>query len=133
MRYKTCSICGIVPETHNCPYKRKYKFKREYKKDSEQNKFRSSAKWTKKSIEIRERDKYLCQVCYREKYNTVVKLNFTNLEVHHIVPLEEDYNKRLDNYNLITLCQYHHKQAENNNIPKEYLLEVAKEQEQGRK
>lgn len=132
MRYKTCSICGIVPETHKCPYKRKYKFKKEYKKDSEQNKFRSSAKWTKKSIEIRERDKYLCQVCYREN-NTVVKLNFTNLEVHHIVPLEEDYSKRLDNYNLITLCQYHHKLAENNNIPKEYLLQVAKEQQDSHK
>ena len=44
------------------------------------------------------------------------------LEVHHIVPIEEDYTKRLDSSNLITLCRYHHEMAEANEISKEELL-----------
>jgi hypothetical protein len=44
--------------------------------------------------------------------------------VHHIIPLAEDYNKRLDNDNLITLCNYHHKLAEDNQIPREELQEI---------
>lgn len=117
---KTCSKCGIVSQDHKCPYKT-YKKK---DKDSQADKFRKTKAWTNKSIEIRQRDKYLCQVCINNLYNTINTYNYDKLEVHHIVPLHEDYNKRLDNDNLITLCKYHHNLAENNEISKEELYKL---------
>ena len=44
--------------------------------------------------------------------------------MHHIIPLEEDYNKRLDSDNLITLCRYHHELAEKGEISREELQEI---------
>ena len=46
---------------------------------------------------------------------------YNNLQVHHIVPIEKDKDRKLDSNNLITLCSYHHKQAEMNKILKEEL------------
>ena len=117
---KTCSKCGIVDISHICPYKT-------YKKKNRNNKidkFRKTKAWTNKSIEIRQRDKYLCVVCINNLYYTINQYNFNKLSVHHITPLEEDFNKRLDNDNLITLCGYHHKLAEDGNIPREELYRL---------
>jgi 5-methylcytosine-specific restriction endonuclease McrA len=119
----TCSRCGIVPRGHNCPYKT-YK-KKAY--DTEADKFRKSKRWTNKSIEIRQRDRYLCRVCEANLYNTIQQFNFNDLDVHHIIPINEDYNKRLDNDNLITLCRYHHKMAEDGKIPREELYNIISE------
>lgn len=115
--YVTCSRCGVVKRGHICPYKT-YKKK---DRDGKADKFRGSKAWTNKSIEIRQRDRYLCVVCMANLYNTVRQYNYDKLEVHHIVPLNEDYNKRLDNDNLITLCKYHHNLAEDGQIPREEL------------
>ena len=117
---KTCSHCGIVPQDHICPY-RKYKNK---DNSDAADRFRRSTRWTNKSIEIRERDKYLCQVRINKLYNTINVYNYNKLEVHHIVPINEDYNKRLDNDNLITLCNYHHKMADSGAIPREILSDI---------
>ena len=46
---------------------------------------------------------------------------YNNLKVHHIIPIEKDNDRRLDSDNLITLCSYHHKQAEMNKISAEEL------------
>lgn len=120
--YITCRRCGkVVPRGHKCPYKRDYK----PKEDTISNRFRASNKWKVKSIHIKERDKYLCRVCLDNKYNTINQLNYTNLEVHHIIPIKLDYDKRMDDDNLITLCQYHHKLADSGEIPKEYLHHLA--------
>lgn len=116
----TCSRCGIVKRGHRCdkkPYRKK-------ERDSKADKFRKSKRWTDKSIEIRVRDRYLCRVCMANLYNTVNQFNYDKLEVHHIIPISEDYNKRLDNDNLITLCNYHHKLAESGEIPREDLLKL---------
>lgn len=119
---KTCSKCGIVPEGHICPYKKPRKTER----DSKADKFRKTKAWINKSLEIRQRDKNLCIVCINNLYNTVFQYNYKKLEVHHITPINEDYNKRLDNDNLITLCNYHHKMAECGDIPKEELYDLIK-------
>ena len=50
--------------------------------------------------------------------------------MHHIVPLAEDYDLRLENENLITLCVRHHKMADDGIIPASLLLEIAKENEE---
>lgn len=118
--YVTCKYCGIVPRGHRCPH-RTYK-KKTY--DTEADRFRKSKRWTNKSIEVRQRDRYLCRVCEANLYNTVQQLNFNEVEVHHIEKLNENFNKRLDNDNLITLCRYHHKMADDGKIPKEVLLSI---------
>ena len=120
--YITCSICGIVPRGHICPYKPK----RKPKESTQARKFRSTKRWLDKSIEIRQRDKYLCKVCMANLYSTVNQFNFDKLEVHHITSLAEDFDKRLDNDNLITLCNFHHKMAEAGKIPKSELYKLVK-------
>ena len=118
--YITCSRCGIVKRGHNCPYKPK----RKPKEDTQIRRFRSSTRWINKSIEIRQRDKYLCRVCMANLYNTISQFNYNKLSVHHIISLAEDYDKRLDNDNLITLCDYHHKLADKGEIPREELQKL---------
>lgn len=53
-----------------------------------------------------------------------------NLSVHHINPIAEDWDSRLDNDNLITLCRKHHEQAEASLISKKELRKIAEEQEE---
>lgn len=118
--YKTCKYCGIVPEDHKC----KNKPKRIQIKDRESDKFRHSAAWKRKAEQIKRRDRYLCRVCEAGLYNTFNQINFKNLEAHHITSIAEDYNKRLDDDNIITLCQMHHKQAERGEIPKKALYKI---------
>ena len=126
---KSCKYCGVVDENHICPHRKDSR----QKEPTQIRRFRNSKVWVSKSIEIRERDKYLCQVCLTDKYDTVMTLNFKKLEVHHIAPLSQDYNKRLDNDNLITLCSYHHHLADNGYIPAEELSEIVKANNKAKK
>jgi len=50
------------------------------------------------------RQHYLCQDCLREGKITVAKT------VHHIIPLRDDWSKRLDQDNLEVICMEHHNQ-----------------------
>ena len=118
---KTCSICGRIHDFDKVCYNSKYK------KSTKQNKFRSSYIWQEKRDEIRERDMNLCQMCIRDKYNTDYMYNYESLEVHHIIPIEEDYSRRLDSYNLITLCNMHHRMAEGGIITREELQKIVAE------
>ena len=113
----SCSRCGVVYRGHQCPYK----VHRKREKDSKADKFRKSKGWTNKSIEIRQKSKYLCSVCMENEYHTISQLNFNKLSVHHIVPIGENYDLRLENSNLICLCEFHHHLAERGEIPREYL------------
>lgn len=117
---KTCGVCGQIHDFDKV-CKRQYK-----KKDTEANKFRKTNKWAVKSKSIKARDKYLCQVCITGKYSTSYRYTYNDLEVHHIVPIKEDYSKRLDSENLITLCRMHHEMAEKGEISREELKELIK-------
>lgn len=118
--YKACSRCGKV---HNIAYKchvgREKVDYSKYKHDTD--KLRNTAKWAKKSQEIREQAQYLCEVC-RDKGI----YNYRDLEVHHITKLREDKTGLLDNSNLVCLCIKHHKQADRGQLNKEYLRELAR-------
>ena len=113
----TCRYCGIVQRGHQCPHKKS----RQKSGDRQSDRFRKTKAWTQKSIEIRQRDRYLCQCCLNNLYDTIDWLNYKTVEVHHIVPLQEDYNRRLDNDNLISLCSYHHKMADKGQIQRDVL------------
>lgn len=121
---KTCKYCGIVPYNHICPHKEKHK-----KSVTNVDRFRWSRIWQEKREEIKQRDLYLCQICIREIFGTTIKYNSNNLSVHHNIPINEDYNRRLDNNNLITLCSMHHEMCENGEIPRKEVQEIINEQE----
>lgn len=141
---KSCCICGRIHEKGEaCPFKPKKaggKRKREDKRyrDRQESavKFRSSAAWTKKAIEIKKRDGWCCAVCLEGRYPIEEFtdgrggiINFRQLEVHHIVKASESVEKRLDGENLITLCVDHHKMADCGEIKAGYLEELARKAE----
>ena len=119
--YKTCQWCGIVPLDHVCPHKPKVIYKR---KDGKLDRFRSSRLWQRKRDEIKERDLYLCKACAANIQPVIKAYNYKDLEVHHIIKLAEDYEKRLDNDNLITLCVLHHKMADRGQISVQRLKKL---------
>ena len=125
-RLKSCVYCGRVHSTSTvCPRK---PMKKVFKKITEKDKFRSTKAWQIKREDIKRRDRYICQICIRDLYNTQRKINSMNLSVNHIVPLEEDYDLREEDNNLITLCEYHHHLAEKGHIKRNELYEIVKEQ-----
>ena len=92
--------------------------------------FRSTMAWKLKRNEIRDRDRNLCQICFRELYQTIDKLNYENLSVHHCEPLNENFDKRLDDDNLLTVCEYHHRLCDNGTIPQDEVKRIIIEQEE---
>lgn len=122
---KSCKYCGRI---HDTKYDCGMKPKRKCKKYNDTDIFRGSIEWKLKRKEIRERDKQLCQVCIRKLYGTINQYTYNNLSVHHAIPLSEDENKKLDNDNLLTVCDYHHELAESGEIPREVILSIIAEQ-----
>ena len=65
----------------------------------------------------------------RNIYGTYRQYNHENLSVHHVEPVSQEWDKRLDDGNLITLCRMHHEMAEAGEIPYEELRRIINEQE----
>ena len=127
---KSCPYCGRIHErNYICPKKPVSKPRKKY--STEQNKFRSKNVWTRKAKAIKKRDGFMCQICVRGLYDPKKKFETEGLEVHHIVPLKSDFNLRLEDENLITLCEKHHEMAEAGIIPANLLKRIAKEQTEG--
>lgn len=120
---KACSKCGKIHERGYVCTAGVIPIKQQ--RTSQADRFRNTQAWKKKSEAIKERDYHMCRVCFVKAYNTTLQYNSNGISVHHIVPLAEDYDKRLDDDNLITLCAYHHELAENGRIPRRYLAELA--------
>lgn len=124
---RSCAYCGRI---HDSKYDCGKKPKR-IRKRNDKDSFRSTAQWQRKTEEIKERDSYLCQICIRDLYDTTCRLNGNRLSVHHAIPLQIDYDKRLDNDNLITICDKHHELAESGAIPYTTIKDIIDEQERG--
>lgn len=109
---RSCQYCGRIHDRKfNCGKKPVYQ-----KKRTDIDTFRSSKAWQRKREQIRQRDLNLCRVCFSRGLYI-----YDNLSVHHIIPIDQDYEKRLDEGNLITLCDVHHEMAENGEIDAETL------------
>ena len=117
--WSTCNKCGKV---HTKGFKC-LAGKRIYQADRER-KLRSTYKWTEKSKEIRDKAHYLCEVCKAEG-----RITYDGVEVHHIVKVKDDESLLLENENLICLCTTHHKQADNGEIDKDFLKDLAHKRE----
>ncbi|KRE33413.1 HNH endonuclease [Paenibacillus sp. Soil724D2] len=116
---KSCKYCGRY---HDVTVVCASKPPRKKLGNTAAERFRSTSAWKKKSIEIRTRDKGLCQWCLR-----IVPVRYSfDVEVHHIIKLEADITKALDNSNLITLCKEHHIQADAYEIPIKELQTIVK-------
>lgn len=116
MDLKSCSKCGkIHPRAYKCNIGRVYK-------RTDDDKLRSRYAWTKKAIQIKNDAMGLCEVC-----KALGVYTYDGLEVHHITKLRDDPNGLLDDDNLIALCVYHHKQADDGKIDADYLRQLAKE------
>ena len=127
MSYVTCTHCnGTHKRGDVCPSK-----PTTHKKITTANKLRNSSKWRKKSEEIRKRDLYLCQCCLRNMQGTMRKYEHDNLSVHHIIAIHEDSSSSFvyEDNNLITLCRFHHEEAEKGNISVDMLKKIVNEQE----
>ena len=112
---KSCSKCGRI---HNANYKC-HKDAR-VKISTDESQLRSTYKWTQKSLEIRERANYLCEVCRDQNRYT-----YDGLEVHHIETVKDRPELLLNDSNLVCLCVEHHKQADAGEISKDYLKRLA--------
>lgn len=115
---KSCKYCGRTHEAavvcaHKPPHRRK--------SENKVNKFRSTSAWQKKREEIRGRDHYLCRFCASKGVFV-----YQNIEVHHIEPLAQRFDLRLDDDNLISLDEWCHELAEKGEISREELRELAK-------
>ena len=118
---KSCPYCGkIHARDYICPYKPQYS-----KHNAQIDRFRNSKAWKLKRIEIAQRDLHMCRLCAIGYDSQPAKYN-GDISVHHITPLAEDYSKRLESDNLISLCSYHHELAENGKIPRTTLRELTK-------
>lgn len=114
---RSCQYCGRIHEDGTaCPQR-----PRRRKKSRREDAFRNSYAWNRKREQIRLRDFGVCRVCLAEG-----AVCFANLSVHHIVPLAEDFELRLQDGNLICLCQRHHEAAEAGRIGRRELSRLAR-------
>lgn len=125
MPMKSCAYCGrIHARGYDCGKIPHYG----RQKGTDEQRFRHSTAWTKKSIQIRARDMYMCVYCMQHDK----RINTEDIEVHHIIPVKADYDRRLDDYNLISLCREHHEAAEANMIRRDVLIHMVERQEEER-
>lgn len=95
-----------IPQT---PMSQPKKYKKLCEMNEEERRlqeFYNSKEWKKKRLEIINRCNGLCEICWR------LGIIREGREVHHIVKLRDDWDKRLDNNNLIFVCSSCHHQVE---------------------
>lgn len=127
---KTCTYCGrIHPKGYECKEKPRRNYDRDKKKGkpSDAERFRNTSRWKKLTIAIKERDLYMCQACFCGLGSKLNRRDTGRLSVHHIVPIEKNYELRAEEENLITLCGKHHEEAEMGVIRTEDLKSMAKQ------
>ena len=109
MIYKHCSRCGRrlrVGETCSCQtaYKKNYN---KFNRDTAFERFRHSKEWLRIRQAVIDRDDGIDQYALR----TTGKL-IPGTSVHHIIPLADDWSRRLDMSNLILLSEQTHGEIE---------------------
>ncbi|MFQ8920943.1 MAG: HNH endonuclease [Clostridium paraputrificum] len=115
MLYEKCKhpMCNtLVPEgyrycnEHSDYDKYKYKEYKRERKDIKEQRFYSSPEWIRVRDRVSAKFNYLCVSCLINKEEIVFKDN-----VHHIEEVKEVWNKRLEEDNLIPLCNECHKKV----------------------
>ena len=122
---KSCQYCGHIHDSKTaCPQKIRAQQLRWQKSGTKIDRFRGSARWKSMSLYIRRRDRFLCLACLYDLDGKGARITTAPLSVHHITPVAEDWNRRLDAGNLITLCDEHHERAEDGTIDRNLLYDA---------
>lgn len=137
---KSCQYCGrIHDDKAPCKARDKARAERDRFNDrtrkdrnSKADRFRHTGAWKKKRDYILHRDRRLCLCCLAELPGTEVRYQTEGLSVHHITPIVEDYDKRLMESNLITVCVAHHELCERGLIDKETQRRLVRESQEGK-
>lgn len=116
---RSCPKCGRIHDA-------KFKCVKDVRPKTRQSEFRNTRAWRRLRDFVRERDGNLCVACLHED---PPRYEWLRLSVHHIVPIAEDWDARLDEDNCITLCPYHHERAECGDISRSKLFEWISESE----
>lgn len=119
---KTCGYCHKIHNSNiKCGAKRKYYREKNsrYNKSQEYQDVIKSNRWKKLSAFIKSLDNHECLIC-----KDCGLISPKVLEVHHIEKVMNNFEKAFDEQNLITLCIFHHKQAEQGLISKQELLDL---------
>lgn len=106
MLKRTCNICGRVHKFGEmCPKaKQRHREYDEFKRDTTAAGFYKSRAWVKMAIMIKERDHGL------DQYELLTNKKIVKGEmVHHIIPLEDSPDRRLDPGNLIYVSRKSHR------------------------
>ena len=103
---KVCDECKCRIELERKQNIKYYK-KATYERDSKYNNFYKSKEWNSVRQLAIIRDHALCKDCLDK--NTITSYN----TVHHIIPIKEEWSKRLDIDNLICLCESCHQKRHN--------------------
>ena len=117
MKLISCARCGRIHPWGQCPIPKPV-----YRggKRTEARRFRSSARWQRKVEQIQQRDMHMCKMCLADGI-----LNMRDLAVHHIVPITQSDELKLEDSNLITLCRRHHDMVEGNEEYSDLLHRLA--------
>lgn len=127
---KSCKYCGRIHDPRNICAARQMSAQRYmYRSGTDADRFRRTKTWTDMSLLIRERDHFICLCCKEQILMDRVNSNRMmtdndGLSVHHIVPIEEDFESRLDERNLITVCSVHHELCEKQEITRQVQREL---------
>ena len=109
----SCVYCGRIHDNNAlCEHKKSIIDARGKKHKSKEDKYRGSYDWVKTREKILKRDRFLCVVCNKLNGGNFRKFNSDLLEVHHIIPIKEDFSRRNNPNNLITVCRRHHEECE---------------------
>lgn len=92
---KYCEVCEAKSNTRHKEYKR-------YRTDDKEQRFYSDPDWIRKREKIKYTDNGQCLLCLNNNDHRVMDT------VHHIVELKEDWSKRFEDDNLISLCESCH-------------------------
>lgn len=97
---KYCELCEAKVNNRHKEYKK-------YRKDIKEQSFYSSDPWRLKREKIKDKDNGCCLLCLNEH-----KIKSMDT-VHHIIELKEDWDKRFEEDNLISLCESCHQVVHN--------------------
>ena len=111
---KACPYCGRIHEKNFRCEKKPERYSGQ--RGSREDLFRWGYDWKLKREHILRRDRYLCRACLARLPGTNTPLNNKDLSVHHIRPLKTNWELRLADENLITLCRYHHEAADSGTL-----------------
>lgn len=97
-------MCDECTKKYGTIARERYRKYQRNRKDSTEQSFYTSKPWLRKRDTIKQRDNNLCLICFL-KYKLFISCDC----VHHVNELKESWEQRLDEDNLICLCNKCHK------------------------